>query len=100
MKFIISIENLKERLGKSFSRRKEFYNEWSSKFSEDYGSTTEDKELKYLETGDYFVDDRILMVNVAEKYVVTMTDYGYIRIYLIKSCYSASKATGLVNYKL
>lgn len=79
---------------------KEFYNEWSSKFSEDYGSTTEDKELKYLETGDYFVDDRILMVNVAEKYVVTMTDYGYIRIYLIKSCYSASKATGLVNYKL
>lgn len=79
---------------------KEFYNEWSSKFSEDYGSTTEDKELKYLETGDYFVDDRILMVNVAEKYVVTMTDYGYIRIYLINSCYSTSKATGLVNYKL
>ena len=79
---------------------KEFYNEWSSKFSEDYGSTTEDKELKYLEPGDYFVDDRILMVNAAEKYVVTITDYGYIRIYLIKSCYSASKATGLVNYKL
>ena len=82
------------------NEEKEFYNEWSSKFSEDYGSTTEDKELKYLETGDYFVDDRILMVNIAEKYVVTMTDYGYIRIYLIKSCYSASKATGLVNYKL
>ena len=79
---------------------KEFYNEWSSKFSEDYGSTTEDKELKYLELGDYFVDDRILMVNAAEKYVVTISDYGYIRIYLIKSCYSASKATGLVNYKL
>ena len=79
---------------------KEFYNEWSSKFSEDYGSTTEDKELKYLEPGDYFVDDRILMVNAAEKYVVTISDYGYIRIYLIKSCYSASKATGLVNYKL
>lgn len=79
---------------------KEFYNEWSSKFSEDYGSTTEDKELKYLETGDYFVDDRILMVNAAEKYVVTISDYEYIRIYLIKSCYSASKATGLVNYKL
>jgi hypothetical protein len=79
---------------------KEFCNEWSSKFSEDYGSTTEDKELKYLETGDYFVDDRILMVNIAEKYVVTMTDYGYIRIYLINSCYSTSKATGLVNYKL
>lgn len=82
------------------NEEKEFYNEWSSKFSEDYGSTTEDKELKYLETGDYFVDDRILMVNVAEKYVVTMTDYGYIRIYLINSCYSTSKATGLVNYKL
>lgn len=79
---------------------KEFYKEWSSKFDEDYGSTTEDKELKYLEPGDYFEDDRILMVNVAEKYVVTMTDYGYIKIYLINSCYSASKATGLVNYKL
>lgn len=79
---------------------KEFYNEWSSKFSEDYGSTTEDKELKYLEPGDYFVDGRILMVNAAEKYVVTISGYGYIRIYLIKSCYSASKATGLVNYKL
>lgn len=79
---------------------KEFCNEWSSKLSEDYGSTTEDKELKYLETGDYFVDDRILMVNVAEKYVVTISDYGYIRIYLINSCYSTSKATGFVNYKL
>lgn len=79
---------------------KEFYNEWSSKFSEDYGSTTEDKELKYLEPGDYFVDDSILMVNAAEKYVVTISDYGYIRIYLINSCYSSSKATGLVNYKL
>lgn len=82
------------------NEEREFYNEWASKFNEDYGSTTEDKELKYLETGDYFVDDRILMVNVAEKYVVTMTDYGYIRIYLINSCYSASKATGIVNYKL
>lgn len=82
------------------NEEKEFYNEWASKFNEDYGSTTEDKELKYLETGDYFVDDRILMVNVAEKYVVTMTDYGYIRIYLINSCYSTSKATGIVNYKL
>lgn len=82
------------------NEEKEFYNEWASKFNEDYGSTTEDKELKYLETGDYFVDDRILMVNVVEKYVVTMTDYGYIRIYLINSCYSTSKATGLVNYKL
>lgn len=82
------------------NEEREFYNEWASKFNEDYGSTTEDKELKYLETGDYFVDDRILMVNVVEKYVVTMTDYGYIRIYLINSCYSTSKATGLVNYKL
>lgn len=82
------------------NEEREFYNEWASKFNEDYGSTTEDKELKYLETGDYFVDDRILMVNVAEKYVVTMNDYGYIRIYLINSCYSTSKATGLVNYKL
>jgi hypothetical protein len=79
---------------------KEFYNEWSSKFDEDYGSTMEDKELKYLEPGDYFEDDRILMVNVAEKYVITMTDYGYIKIYLINSCYSTSKATGLVNYEL
>lgn len=79
---------------------REFYNEWSSKFDEDYGSTIEDKELKYLEPGDYFEDDRILMVNVAEKYVVTMTDYGYIKIYLINSCYSTSKATGFVNYEL
>ena len=79
---------------------KEFYKEWSSKFDEDYGSIIEDKELKYLEPGDYFEEDRILMVNVAEKYVVTMTDYGYIKIYLINNCYSTSKATGLVNYKL
>jgi len=79
---------------------KEFYKEWSSKFDEDYGSTVEDKELKYLEPGDYFEDDRILMVNAAEKYIITITDYGYIKIYLINSCYSASKATGLVNYKL
>lgn len=82
------------------NEEREFYNEWASKFNESYGSTIEDKELKHLETGDYFVDDRILIVNVAEKYVVTMTDYGYIRIYLINSYYSTSKATGLVNYKL
>lgn len=79
---------------------RKFCNEWSTKFSEDYGSTTEDKELKYLEPGDYFEDDRILMVNIKEKYVVTMTDYGNIRIYIINSCYSTSKATGLVNCEL
>lgn len=90
----------KKDLENRSNEEREFYNEWASKFDEDYGSTIEDKELKYLEIGDYFVDDRILMVNVAEKYVVTMTDYGYIRIYLINSCYSTSKATGLVNYKL
>lgn len=79
---------------------KEFYKEWSSKFDENYSSTIEDKELKYLEPGDYFEDDRILMVNVAEKYVVTITDYGYIKICLINNYYSTSKATGLVNYEL
>lgn len=79
---------------------RKFYNEWSAKFSEDYGSTTEDKELKYLEPGDYFEGDRILMVSIKEKYVVTMTDYGNISIYIINSCYSTSKATGLVNYEL
>lgn len=78
----------------------EFYKEWSSKFDENYGSTIEDKELKYLEPGDYFEDNRILMVNAAEKYVITITDYGYIKICLINSYYSASKATGLVNYEL
>ena len=82
------------------SEERKFYNEWSTKFNEDYGSTTEDKELKYLEPGDYFEDDRILMVSIKEKYVVTMTDYGNIRIYIINSCYSTSKATGLVNYEL
>ena len=40
------------------------------------------------------------MVNTKEKYIVTITDYGYIIIYLINSCYSESKATGLVNYEL
>lgn len=85
---------------KHTSEESKFYDEWSTKFNEDYGSTTEDKELKYLEPGDYFEDDRILMVSIKEKYVVTMTDYGNIRIYIINSCYSTSKATGLVNYKL
>lgn len=82
------------------SEESKFYDEWSTKFNEDYGSTTEDKELKYLEPGDYFEDDRILMLSIKEKYVVTMTDYGNIRIYIINSCYSTSKATGLVNYEL
>ena len=85
---------------KHTSEENKFYDEWSTKFSEDYGSTIEDKELKYLEPGDYFEDDRILMVSIKEKYVVTMTDYGNIRIYIINSCYSTSKATGLVNYEL
>lgn len=82
------------------SEERKFYDEWSNKFYEDYGSTTGDKELKYLKPGDYFEDDRILMVSIKEKYVVTMTDYGNIKIYIINSCYSTSKATGLVNYKL
>lgn len=90
----------KKDLEKYTREERKFYNEWSVKFSEDYGSTTEDKELKYLEPGDRFEDDRILMVSIKEKYVVTMTDYGYIRIYIINSCYSTSKATGLVNYEL
>lgn len=85
---------------KHTSEESKFYDEWSTKFNEDYGSTTEDKELKYLEPGDYFEDDRILMVSIKEKYVVTMTDYGNIRIYIINSCYSTSKATDLVNYEL
>lgn len=82
------------------SEEKKFSAEWSSKFSDDFGSTVEDKELKYLKTGDYFEDNCILLINTAEKYLVTMTDYGYTRIYLINSCYSASKAAGLVSYKL
>lgn len=77
-----------------------FSNECSTKFSDDFGSTVEDKELKYLKPGDYFEDDRILITNIEEKYLVTTTEYGTIRIYLINSCYSASKAIGLVNYKL
>ena len=85
---------------KHTSEESKFYDEWSTKFNEDYGFTTEDKELKYLEPGDYFEDGRILMVSIKEKYVVTMTDYGNIRIYIINSCYSTSKATGLVNYEL
>lgn len=90
----------KKDLEKYTHEERKFYNEWSTKFIEDYGSTTEDKELKYLEPGDYFEDDRILMVSIKEKYVVTMPDYGNIRIYIINSCYSTSKATGLVNYEL
>ena len=81
-------------------KERKFSNECSTKFSDDFGSTIEDKELKYLKPGDYFEDDRILITNTEEKYLVTISDYGNIRIYLINSCYSASKATGLVNYKL
>ena len=101
LKTFYKFKELKKKDWEKYTREeRKFYNEWSSRFSEDYGSTTEDKELKYLEPGDRFEDDRILMVSIKEKYVVTMTDYGYIRIYLINSCYSASKATGLVNYEL
>lgn len=79
---------------------RKFSNTWSVRFSDDFGTTIEDKEFKYLKPGDYFEDNRILIINTEEKYLVTMTEYGYIRIYLINSCYSASKATGLVNCKL
>lgn len=94
-------KELKKKDWETCSREeREFYKEWSSKFDEDYGSTIEDKELKYLKPGDCFEDGRIVMINIKEKYVVTMTDYGYIRIYLISSCYSTSEATGLVKYEL
>ena len=101
LKAFYKFKEIKKKDWEKYTREeRKFYNEWSVKFSENYGSTIEDKELKYLEPGDRFEDDCILMVSIKEKYVVTMTDYGYIRIYIINSCYSASKATGLVNYKL
>lgn len=101
LKTFYKFKELKKKDWEKYTRgERKLYNEWSTKFSEDYGSTTEDKELKYLEPGDRFEEDRILMVSIKEKYVVTMTDYGYIRIYLINSCYSTSKVTGLVNYEL
>ena len=82
------------------NEERKFINECHTKFSDNFGSTIEDKELKYLKPGDYFEEDHILIINTKEKYLVTMTEYGNARIYLINSCYSASKATGLVNYKL
>lgn len=101
LKAFYKFKEIKKKDWEKYTREeRKFYNEWSAKFSEDYGSTTEDKELKYLEPGDYFEGDRILMVSIKEKYVVTMTDYGNISIYIINSCYSTSKATGLVNYEL
>ena len=101
LKTFYKFKELKKKDREKYTREEiKLYNEWSTKFSEDYGSTTEDKELKYLEPGDRFEENRILMVSIKEKYVVTMTDYGNIRIYIINSCYSTSKATGLVNYEL
>ena len=94
-------KELRKRDWNEYSKEeKEFSNIWSTRFSDDFGSTIEDKEFKYLKPGDYFEDDRILIINTEEKYLVTMTEYGYVRIYLINSCYSASKATGLINCKL
>lgn len=90
----------KKECEKYTEEERKFNNECAAKFSDDFGSTIEDKELKYLKIGDYFEDERILIINTKEKYLVTMTDYGNINIYLISSCYSASKAAGLVNYKL
>lgn len=90
----------KKEWEKYTEEERKFNNECAAKFSDDFGSTIEDKELKYLKIGDYFEDERILIINTKEKYLVTMTDYGNINIYLISSCYSASKAAGLVNYKL
>lgn len=96
-----SYKELRKRDWDEYSdEEKKFSNTWSTRFSDDFGSTIEDKEFKYLKPGDYFEDDRILIINTEEKYLVTMTEYGYVRIYLINSCYSASKATGLINCKL
>lgn len=96
-----SYKELRKRDWDEYSdEEKKFSNTWSARFNDDFGSTIEDKEFKYLKPGDYFEDDCILIINTEEKYLVTMTEYGYIRIYLINSCYSASKATGLINCKL
>lgn len=94
-------KELRKRDWEEYSKEeKEFSNTWSNIFNDDFGSTIEDKEFKYLKPGDYFEDGRILIINTEEKYLVTMTEYGYVKIYLINSCYSASKATGLINCKL
>lgn len=101
LKAFYKFKEIKKKDWEKYTKEeRKFYNEWSTKFNEDYGYTTEDKELKYLKPGDYFEGDRILMVSIKEKYVVTITDYGNIKIYIINSCYSTSKATGLVNYEL
>ena len=94
-------KELKKKGWEKFSdEERQFNNIWSSRFSDDFGTTIEDTEFKYLKPGDYFEDDRILIINTEEKYLVTMDEYGYIRIYLISNCYSTSKAIGLVNCKL
>lgn len=90
----------KKDWNKCTEEERKFGREWSSKLSDDFSSTIEDKELKYLKIGDYFEGDRILVINTEEKYLVTISDYGSINIYLINSCYSANKALGLVNHKL
>lgn len=50
LKAFYKFKELKKKDWEKYTREeRKFYNEWSTKFNEDYGSTTEDKELKYLE---------------------------------------------------
>lgn len=101
LKIYNQYKELKKKVPNSWSSEEEqFINEWSPKFNENFGTIVEDKELKYLKVGDCFDDENIILINAAEKYIVTISDYSYIKIYLINNCYSASKAAGLISYKL
>lgn len=62
-------------------------------------TTTEEAELQYMKQGDKFDCNQVLLVNPEYRWVITITEYGCLRINHITSCYSCS-ARGNLNILL
>lgn len=72
-----------------------FIADFYKKYYTDYDSCSKDKELQYLKIGDTFDGLRIVMIDPANKWIVTISNYGEVRINMITSCYSSSSHGGL-----
>lgn len=96
------IESYKKIQALKFSTNPEdidFRREFQSKYYMETDTTTEETELQYMKQGDKFDCNQVLLVNSEYQWVLTITEYGDLRINYITSCYSCS-ARGNLNILL
>lgn len=97
---IISSYKRVKSLKSSFDEKdREFIREFGSKYYAEPDTSIENSELQYMKPGNNFNHDTVLIVNSENHWIVTITEYGELRINYITSCYSCT-AGGKLNIVL